>query len=35
MKTASLIITAVCVVVLMLLGVSLAEQNEQTTPQNK
>ena len=31
MKTASFIITAVCVVVLMALGVSLAEQNEQVT----
>ena len=35
MKSASLIITAVCVVVLMLLGVSLAEQNEKVTQNNK
>ena len=35
MKTASFIITAVCVVVLMALGVSLAEQNEQVTQNNK
>ena len=35
MKTASFIITAVCVVVLMALGVSLAEQNEQVTQKTK
>ena len=35
MKTASFIITAVCVVVLMALGVSIAEQNEQVTQKNK